>query len=92
MSPANLRQHDPATGNISGNANSNVDLRRNRRPDRMQLPLYPVTGFFPYKTAVKAFYSKSGVLNDPVCDAFGASAQQVVLGIIVLNRVVFGLR
>jgi dTDP-4-amino-4,6-dideoxygalactose transaminase len=67
-------------GNDSSAANFSIDLRQNRNPDRVRIPLYPVTGFFPYKTAVKSFYSKSGSLNDPVCDAFGASAQQVVLG------------
>lgn len=66
--------------NGSSGPNVSIDLRSNRHPDRMRLPLYPFTGSLPYKSAAKSFYSKSRVLNDLVCGAFGASAQQVVLG------------
>lgn len=64
----------------SGDTRVSIDLRPNRRPDRVRVPLYPLRGSFPYKTAVRSFYSKPRVLNDLVCSAFGASAQQVVLG------------
>jgi len=67
-------------GNDSGDANASFDLRRNRHPDRTRTPLHPFTGSFPYKSAAKSFYPKSSVLNNLVCGAFGASAQQVVLG------------
>jgi dTDP-4-amino-4,6-dideoxygalactose transaminase len=66
-------------GNSSGGPNFSIDLRPNRRPDRMRIPLYPLTGSFPYKAAIRSFYSKSGILNNLVCSAFGASAQQVIL-------------
>jgi dTDP-4-amino-4,6-dideoxygalactose transaminase len=66
--------------NDSRDVNARVDLRRNRHPDRTRIPLFPLTGSFPYKSAAKAFYSKSSVLNNLVCGAFGASAQQVLLG------------
>jgi dTDP-4-amino-4,6-dideoxygalactose transaminase len=86
MSPANLtQQHQLAAeiakniGNCSGGSDVSIDQRPTRRPDRMRIPLYPLTGSFPYKTAARSFYSKSSVLNDLVCSAFGASAQQVVL-------------
>lgn len=57
-----------------------LDLRPSRDPDRVRLPLYPFEGVFPYKAAARSFHSNPGVLNDLVCDVFGASAQQVILG------------
>lgn len=80
MLPANLTLHEPATGNMSGDSNVNIDLRLNRHPDRVRIPLYPFTGSFPYKIAARSFCSRSNGLNDLVCDTFGASAQQAVLG------------
>lgn len=64
----------------SGAPNVSADLRLNRHPDRVRIPLYPFTGSFPYMAAARSFYSKSSVLNNLVCGAFGASAEQVVLG------------
>lgn len=87
MSPANRTQQRQLAagvgkeiGNSFSGSNVSIDLRPNRDPDRVRIPLYPFTGSFPYKSAAKSFYSKSFVLNDLVCGAFGASAQQVVLG------------
>jgi dTDP-4-amino-4,6-dideoxygalactose transaminase len=70
----------PMIGHDSDDANASLDLRRNRHPDRTRMPLHPFTGSFSYKSAAKSFYPKSSALNDLVCDAFGASAQQVLLG------------
>jgi dTDP-4-amino-4,6-dideoxygalactose transaminase len=67
-------------GNYSGDENAGVDLRRNRHPDRTRMPLYPFTGSISYKSAATSFYRKSGVLNNLICGAFGASAQQVLVG------------
>lgn len=64
----------------SHDVSASVDLRRNRHPDRMRIPLFPLTGAFPYKSAAKSFYPRSGALNNLVCGAFGASAQQAILG------------
>jgi dTDP-4-amino-4,6-dideoxygalactose transaminase len=70
----------PMISHDSGDANAGFELRRNRHPDRTRMPLYPFTGSFSYKSAAKFFCPKSSALNDLVCDAFGASAQQVLLG------------
>ena len=79
LTAKDAREIDYSSGgpNISFDS---IDLRLNRHPDRVRIPLYPFTGSFPYKAAARSFYSKSSALNDLVCDAFGAPAQQVVLG------------
>lgn len=64
----------------SCDASDRFELRRNKHPDRMRVPLYPFTGSFSYRNAAKSFYPKSSLLNNLVCGAFGASTQQVLLG------------
>jgi dTDP-4-amino-4,6-dideoxygalactose transaminase len=61
------------------NSGGKIDLRPARRPDRMRIPLYPLSGSFSYKVAARSFYSKWSALHDLVCGAFEASAQQVIL-------------
>ena len=87
MLPGNLNQQQRLASGVAGKFGNNpdgsnvgIDLRPTRQPDRMRIPLYPFTGSLPYKSAARSFYSKSSILNDLVCGAFGASAQQIVLG------------
>jgi dTDP-4-amino-4,6-dideoxygalactose transaminase len=69
-------------GNGSDSLDTSIDLRNIRYPDRrVRMPLYPLTGGFSCKSAIRSFfYSKLNVLSNLICCAFGASAQQVLLG------------
>jgi dTDP-4-amino-4,6-dideoxygalactose transaminase len=68
-------------GNGPDNVNTSVDLRNIRYPAcRIRMPLYPLISGFSCKSAIRSFfYSKSNILSNLICSAFGTSAQQVLL-------------